>query len=232
MPSLRPPSYSDSYHILSKPGRPLLEPFILNPIDIEPVEAKEEEEPQELQQGQGPCYHGIILFIIKGSLHIFFISTFETVFYFFFVSKSEDNGIKSAFNVYYTPLIQTCGNWTNATHGLLEEYISYGPNKTVIDDRGFAATSARDRQNTELLNMSGFYSVFCLFIFLLMALIARILHVNVRWPKLLAEHFSFVLLLGAYEYFFFRTIIYKYSTLSTDEINQYIYDGIYQCLQI
>ena len=234
MPSLRPPSYSDSYHILSKPGRPLLEPFILNPIDIEPVEAKEqEEEPkQEAQQEQGPCYHGIILFIIKGSLHIFFISTFETVFYFFFVSKSEDNGIKSAFNVYYTPLIQTCGNWTNATHGLLEDYISYGPNKSVIDDRGFAATSARDRQNTELLNMSGFYSVFCLFIFLLMALIARILHVNVRWPKLLAEHFSFVLLLGAYEYFFFRTIIYKYSTLSTDEINQYIYDGIYQCLQI
>ena len=67
MPSLRPPSYSDSYHILSKPGRPLLEPFILNPIDIDTVEAKEqEEEPkQEPQQEQGPCYHGIILFIIK-----------------------------------------------------------------------------------------------------------------------------------------------------------------------
>ena len=236
MPSLRPPSYSDSYHILAKPGKPLLEPFIINPIN-DSVEAKEQE-PQEaqkeqvLEKEQAPYYHGIILFIIKGSLHIFFISTFETVFYFFFVSKSEDNGIKSAFNVYYTPLIQTCGNWTNTTYGLLEDYISYGPNKSVIDDRGFAATSARDRQNTELLNMSGFYSGFCLFIFLLMALIAKILHVNVRWPKLLAEHFSFVLLLGAYEYFFFRTIIYKYSTLSTDEINQYIYDGIYQCLKI
>jgi len=230
MPSLRPPSYSDSYHILAKPGKPLLEPFIINPIN-DSVEAKEQEQ-HEPQKEQVPYYHGIILFVIKGSLHIFFISTFETIFYFFFVSKSEDNGIKSAFNVYYTPLIQTCGNWTNATHGLLEDYISYGPNKSVIDDRGFAATSARDQQNTELLNLSGFYSAFCLFIFLLMALIARILHVNVRWPKLLAEHFSFVLLLGAYEYFFFRTIIYKYSTLSTDEINQYIYDGIYQCLQI
>jgi hypothetical protein len=236
MPSLRPPSYSDSYHILAKPGKPLLEPFIINPIN-DSVEAKEQEphEPQKeqvLEKEQAPYYHGIILFIIKGSLHIFFISTFETIFYFFFVSKSEDNGIKSAFNVYYTPLIQTCGNWTNTTYGLLEDYISYGPNKSVIDDRGFAATSARDRQNNELLNMSGFYSGFCLFIFLLMALIAKILHVNVRWPKLLAEHFSFVLLLGAYEYFFFRTIIYKYSTLSTDEINQYIYDGIYQCLKI
>ena len=44
------------------------------------------------------------------------------------------------------------------------------------------------------------------------------------------EHISFVTLLGAYEYFFFRTIIYRYSTISTDEINQYIFDGVYQCL--
>jgi hypothetical protein len=226
----RGPSYSDSYHILARPGTPVLEPLVLNAdiaeavIPAAEIIAIKEEHP--------PCYHGIVLFIIKGSLHIFFISTFETVFYFFFVSKSEDNGIKSAFNVYYTPLVQSCGNWTNQTHGLLEDYISYGPNKSVIDARGWAATSARDQQNTALLNLSGFYSVFCLAVFLIMALVARILQINVRWPKLLGEHFAFVALLGAYEYFFFRTIIYRYSTLSTDEINQYIYDGIYQCLRI
>lgn len=226
----RGPSYSDSYHILARPGTPVLEPLVLNAdIDEAVIPAAEI---ISIKEEHPPCYHGIVLFIIKGSLHIFFISTFETVFYFFFVSKSEDNGIKSAFNVYYTPLVQSCGNWTNVTHGLLEDYISYGPNKSVIDARGWAATSARDQQNTTLLNLSGFYSVFCLAVFLIMALVARILQINVRWPKLLGEHFAFVALLGAYEYFFFRTIIYRYSTLSTDEINQYIYDGIYQCLRI
>lgn len=226
----RGPSYSDSYHILARPGTPVLEPLVLNAdIDEAVIPAAEI---ISIKEEHPPCYHGIVLFIIKGSLHIFFISTFETVFYFFFVSKSEDNGIKSAFNVYYTPLVQSCGNWTNVTHGLLEDYISYGPNKSVIDARGWAATSARDQQNTTLLNLSGFYSVFCLAVFLIMALVARILQINVRWPKLLGEHFAFVALLGAYEYFFFRTIIYRYSTLSTDEINQYIYDGIYQCLQL
>ena len=226
----RGPSYSDSYHILARPGTPVLEPLVLNAdIDEAVIPAAEI---ISIKEEHPPCYHGIVLFIIKGSLHIFFISTFETVFYFFFVSKSEDNGIKSAFNVYYTPLVQSCGNWTNVTHGLLEDYISYGPNKSVIDTRGWAATSARDKQNTTLLNLSGFYSVFCLAVFLIMALVARILQINVRWPKLLGEHFAFVALLGAYEYFFFRTIIYRYSTLSTDEINQYIYDGIYQCLRV
>ena len=161
----RGPSYSDSYHILARPGTPVLEPLVLNAdIDEAVIPAAEI---ISIKEEHPPCYHGIVLFIIKGSLHIFFISTFETVFYFFFVSKSEDNGIKSAFNVYYNPLIQSCGNWTNVTHGLLEDYISYGPNKSVIDTRGWAATSARDQQNTVLLNLSGFYSVFCLAVFLI-----------------------------------------------------------------
>jgi len=115
MPSLRPPSYSDSYHILARPGTPVLEPLSLNLLEnIRPVKEIIMEEVSE-----PPFWHGAVLFMIKGSLHIFFISTFETVFYFFFVSKSEDNGIKAAFNVYYTPLIQSCGNWSNMTHELL-----------------------------------------------------------------------------------------------------------------
>ena len=221
----RPPSYSDSYHVLSRPGTPILEPFSLNEtlipakeINIEVVKPV-------------PCWHVAVIFVIKGSLHILFISTFETIFYFFFVSKSEDNGIKSAFNVYYTPLVQTCGNWSNTTHALLENYISYGPNKSVIDSRGIAATAYRNMRNDELLNVSSLYSVLCAFIFFCMVIVSYIASIRVRWPKLLLEHFCFVGLLGAYEYFFFRTIIYRYSTISTDEINQYIYDGIYQCLQ-
>jgi hypothetical protein len=221
----RPPSYSDSYHVLARPGTPVLEPFSLNEDLIPAKEIIVRMEPEPV-----PCWHGAVIFVIKGSLHIFFISTFETVFYFFFVSKSEDNGIKSAFNVYYTPLVQTCGNWSNATHMLLENYILYGPNKSVIDSLGISATANRNTRNNELLNISILYSVSCAFIFFFMAVISFIAKIRVRWTKLLLEHFCFVGLLGAYEYFFFRTIIYRYSTISTDEINQYIYDGIYQCL--
>jgi len=226
MPSLRPPSYSDSYHILARPGTPVLEPLSLNLLEnIRPVKEIIMEEIAE-----PPFWHGAVLFMIKGSLHIFFISTFETVFYFFFVSKSEDNGIKAAFNVYYTPLVQSCGNWSNMTHELLAEYVSYGPNKSVIDTRGFGATAERNQRNTELLNVSGMYSFFCAFLFLFFIFLAWKLGIKLKWRKLLVEHISFVTLLGLYEYFFFRTIIYRYSTISTDEINQYIYDGIYQCL--
>ena len=73
----RGPSYSDSYHILARTGTPVLEPLVLNgdaEVDaVEEIIAIKEEHP--------PCYHGLVLFIIKGSLHIFFISTFDHLFY-------------------------------------------------------------------------------------------------------------------------------------------------------
>ena len=100
----------------------------------------------------------------------------------------------------------------------------------MIDERGFRATADRDQRNTELLNISGIYSFFCAFLFVLLTFFAWKLGIKLKWSKLLMEHISFVTLLGAYEYFFFRTIIYRYSTISTDEINQYIFDGVYQCL--
>jgi hypothetical protein len=43
------------------------------------------------------------------------------------------------------------------------------------------------------------------------------------------EHLLFIGVLAAYEFFFYTTIIYNYSTLSTPELNKYIVDGLASC---
>jgi hypothetical protein len=45
------------------------------------------------------------LFLIKTAIHIFLVSVFETVFFFQFVSKREDNGVLDTINTYYRPLV-------------------------------------------------------------------------------------------------------------------------------
>jgi hypothetical protein len=40
-----------------------------------------------------------------------------------------------------------------------------------------------------------------------------------------------VLLLGLYEYVFFMAIIYNYNSISTNELNSYIVNGIYDCVK-
>jgi hypothetical protein len=83
----RPASYSDSYIVLAGTN-----------VQLEPLFP----EVVELAKPAIPAYFDIaVLFVIKGSLHILFISAFETFFYFFYVSNSENNGIIGTINTYY-----------------------------------------------------------------------------------------------------------------------------------
>lgn len=223
----RPPSYSDSFLVrsptLQSHGTPTLEPLVIPELYIDPLASKESPPPT-------PFYHMAIIFVLKGAIHILFISSFETLFYFLYVSTSENTGIKNTIDAYYSPLIQSCETWSNTTKGILLTIMTYELNKTTIDNDGTHAAIVRSEYNTKLLSASIFYSITCVIIIGLMALIIWWKKVRVEWQKLLLEHLAFVIVLALYEYFFYITIIYKYSTLSTPELNKYIIDGLFQCV--
>ena len=218
-------SYSDSFLYLSDNSNIILEPlFSINKpeIVVEP-----EVIPDILVKP-----NKTVLFIIKGSLHIFFISAFETFFYFLYVSKSEDNGILNTINTYYMPFINSCNTWSNKTRELLLEILENEIDKNVIDTKGIIAFQNREETNNILLHWSIGYSGICAALFSLMIGIVYWKKIPINWLHLFSEHIAFVVLLGLYEFFFFRTIIYKYQTISTDELNQYIIDGAFQCLAV
>jgi hypothetical protein len=171
-----------------------------------------------------------LIFILKGALHIFFISSFETLFYFLYVSASENAGIKNTIDAYYRPLVQSCNSWSNLSKGLILDIMKYELNKTSIDTEGSRAALTRSTFNTGLLHLSLSYSAICLLIIGLISLIIWYKKIQLEWQKLFLEHLAFVIVLALYEYFFYITIIYKYTTVSTPELNQYIVDGLFQCV--
>ena len=101
-PLRRPPSYSDSYFILGGPRTPELKPT------REPLQNVKEES----IQNDIPIAPRVYLFGIKSAIHIFLISVFETVFFFKYVSITENQGILKTINTYYDPLIANCNSWT------------------------------------------------------------------------------------------------------------------------
>lgn len=252
-------SYSDSFlYLPSIRDTPNLEPllvYVQQPIQgIQPIKQKKQKQRnqhnQHKKQNQGQIQeHEIIhvytkpgdvliswfdtgvFFVIKGSLHIFFISTFETIFYFLYVSRSENGGIMNTINTYYMPLIQSCDTWSNTTRTLFLELLEHELNKTIIDTKGVVAANARQAYNESLLYWSITYSGICLAIFVTMIGVVYWKKIHVNWVRLFAENMAFVTLLGMYEFFFFKTIIYNYKTISTDELNQYIVDDAFQCLK-
>lgn len=223
----RPPSYSDSFLVrsptLQSHGTPTLEPLVIPELYIDTEPSKQSPPPS-------PLYHTVVIFVLKGAIHILFISSFETLFYFLYVSTSENTGIKNTIDAYYRPMIKSCQTWSNTTKGILLTIMTYELNKTHIDRDGLDAANTRSEYNTGLLRISIFYSIGCIIIIALMSLIIWWKKVCVEWQKLILEHLAFVIVLALYEYFFYITIIYKYSTLSTPELNKYIIDGLYQCV--
>lgn len=216
----RPPSYSDSFLIRSPSifsvNTPTLEPLYIPDNYIEKIDP--------------PLYHTAVIFVLKGSLHILFISSFETLFYFLYISISENTGIKNTIDAYYQPLIQSCDRWSNITKDLILTIMKYEVNKTTVDTEGVRAALIRSTYNTGLLHWSISYSAICIFVIGLTSFIIWCKKIHVEWQKLIIEHLAFVLVLALYEYFFYITIIYKYTTVSTPELNQYIIDGLYQCV--
>ena len=240
----RPPSYSDSFLFISprhtlnyeeellELGVPLAEPTV--PLAEPTVPLAEPTVPlaEPTVPGAEPesWSQWTLCFIFKGSFHILCISVFETSFYFLYVNRSEDAGIFSTINTYYQPLVEGCSTrWANGTKWLVDELFMYAVNKTRVDAEAITAYNARAAYNNTLILQSSLYSVVCLAVCIGIAIIYVVQKWKVNWGPMFLEHILFIGLLAAYEFFFYTTIIYKYTTLSTAELNKYIVDGLASC---
>ena len=231
----RPPSYSDSFLFISPRHKLNYEEELLE-LGVHSVEPEvpltEPEVP--LAEPEVPLAESwtqwTLCFIFKGSFHIFCISVFETSFYFLYVNRSEDAGIFSTINTYYQPLVEGCSTrWANGTKWLVNELFIYAVNKTSVDAEAITAYNARTAYNTRLILQSSLYSVVCLAVCIGIAIICVVQKWKVNWAPMFLEHVLFIGVLAAYEFFFYTTIIYKYTTLSTAELNKYIVDGLASC---
>jgi hypothetical protein len=224
----RPPSYSDSFLVLpGTPGASALSPLVIPGATSERLEDSIVELPTRI----GWAQKGVIV-AFKGSLHILCISAFETAFYFLYVNRSENEGILNTINTYYGPLVAGCAtSWSNSTRSLVEELL-VAVDQSAIDTAGITAAAQRSAYNRQLLTWSSMYSMICLAVCAALGGFAQWRRWPIKWRKVFAETGLFVLVLGLYEVFFFRTIIYNYDTLSTAELNMYLVDGLARCASL
>ncbi len=172
----------------------------------------------------------LFLLTFKLSFHLILISGFETFFYFFYVNKSEEAGILTTIDVYYKPMVANCKtSWSNSTKSIVSQILQDMVNVTQIDEAGAAADQIQQSYNQYLLHLSILYSGVCGVICTGAILYGVLQRWKIPWLHLFAENVGFVTVLGLYELFFFKTIIYNYDTMSSAQLNRYIVDGLAQC---
>jgi hypothetical protein len=216
----RPPSYSESFIEIDR--EPMYDelPSRRKPLSIQNITIV------ETSNGKG-----IYVLIIKSCIHLFLISGFETIFFFTYVSKKEDNGIENTIDTYYTPIKNSCPSWSNTTRWIVYQILTNGQEITKITNSGIDSYNSRMKVNTRLLYYSiGSSAVFLLILlFVTSILICR--GIKIKWCKTISENIMMVVFLGIYEYLFFMMIIYNYDSISTNELNSYIVNGIYDCVR-
>ena len=221
----RPPSYSDSFLILS-PGTTALtaERLVGDPRStvVAPIGSINDIS-SSLPQHQIQLRESRLLTKLFGvATHITLIGIFETVFYFQFISKSEDSGIQGTINQFLQGTLQQCTSWPANVTSVLADLLALAVNQTAVAEAATQAAAGRTQTNSLLQIQSWMYALVLAFMLILSALTARTRGYRINWREVVADNIVLVVLLGAYEAFFFETIIYRYQSLTLPELEQSI----------
>lgn len=159
-------------------------------------------------------------YFLRFLLHITMISFFETLFFFQFVSKDEDNGISSISRFYSNKITTTCTNINKTYLPMINSVLNELVNVTHIINDGNSAYLIRGSSNSHLNTVSWIYFGGLSGSFILLCLFSVIRRYKIKWGNLILENLIFVTMLGLYELMFFETIIKKYVTLTPAEISK------------
>lgn len=208
----RPPSLSESDALSPENVQRVKHTRMFDIVDL--PEPKEQYQPDCLERLERP----FILYTLRFTFHITLISIFESIFFFFYVSTLENNGINNTINFFVTDAVQACSNWTAWEQTVANDIISPWINVTNIQESAATVAANRLVANTRLLRISWVYVGIFGALFTVATAYAKIRKMNVWWCRLVAENLAMVLMLAFYEFLFFTTIITSYSPLSAEEI--------------
>ena len=221
----RPPSYSDSFLFLPEAS----EPLVLRKIDtnnnhnntslsLNSFSTAPEQTPSIPYTTCERWNSRILSF----SLHILLISLFETLFFFLFVSKTEDSGLQNALDGYIASTLATCTSWSPNTTLFVNDILSLLLNATAVQEQGQAAAIRRHQFNDGLQWIGWSYTTGLATLFVSQGIGACACNLRIAWKRILVENSIMIALLGLYETMFFRTIIYNYKNLTEAELTAFL----------
>ncbi len=158
-------------------------------------------------------------------LHVALIATFETLFFFQFVSGLADKGIVSVIDKYSGLLFGGCSNLTFPVRLQLLEVLDQLANTTGIVGEFDKAIASRRTNNDQLLLGTWLFTG-GLYLTWLIAVFATRKH-RPPWRTILLENAAMISVLAIYEAVFVNVVVLKYDSITMPEIDQLIFNNAY-----
>lgn len=217
----RPFSYSESdIHIprlksVSSAQRPLVDEAPLTHLELRIPS------PPPRPKSSGP-----LNWSLRFLVHLTLIGTFETLFFWHYVGPSENTALSGLAQQYLSRTVSSCATLPPGQRDQLTTILDILLNRTVIDEMGELAAADRNAFNDTLLMNSWLYVLGLVLGTAVCGAGGLVRGLRIPWTEILGENLALVVLLGAYEAMFFNTVVFRYRTLSTPELDQMVVDEI------
>jgi hypothetical protein len=218
----RPKSFSEGYKLTNQ--FPKQDEFAINQDYDEIPEQRSEE--QELKS-IGFCavmYTKIIGFLF----HLVLISIFELLFFNYYIIHYEDNALISLTNQLISPIINSCESLPNNNKIIIDDFVNIFINKTIINNNALIDYNSRLVFNHNLYINSICYSIGVIVTFLLVLISNYYFKQIINFKMVLLDNVIMICILGGYEFIFFNNIIFKYMTVSPNELIKIIVTNLLQ----
>jgi hypothetical protein len=165
--------------------------------------------------------------LISFTFHLLLIAGFEIIFFNFFILNYENNSLISLGNQIVQPIINTCSNVSNNSKLIIDDFINLYINQTIVNNNAYNDYINRIYVNKLLLYKSVYYfvGILCFFIGLV---ITNFYYFNqkIKFAVIIIDNIIMISILGIYEYIFFKTIIFKYVMITSNELIKIILQNI------
>jgi hypothetical protein len=214
----RPPSYSEGY----------ITEILFDKVNLnEPILDTEEENIIKQEVIKKTDYFEIIYVKIVGFMfHLVLIASFELVFFNFYIIQYENNALISLTDQLISPIILSCNSLPNLSKILVDDFLQLFINQTTINQNALDGLNQRNIVNHFLFIKSIYYYVGVIAVFFGTLLLNYKFKKNIDFRIIAIDNIIMIIILGVYEYIFFKNIIFPYQMISPNELIQNIVNNL------
>ena len=181
---------------------------------------------EEIKSPEWSWVKTVHAYAMRFSLHLALISLFETIFFWHFVSKTEDTALISLVNNYAQGVLEGCANMTEVQRSLVRDVFDLFINQTLVDASSAVSFANRNTFNGILIRNSWLYFGSLVALFASTTAVGIYNRFPIHWRAIILENLTLVTFLGFYEWMFFSTVVLRYQAISVPELDRMVVDEI------